>query len=453
MSRLDVRRPSPVEDANEQVFTTFLDNLRSTSVLPEERMSAEPGCLWCALDDARDRERTARWLSVSAARGRDSLGVACCPLHIWRVYALAEGDAAGNAQTLGAVHALYQRSLDQLRTQIHQATAHVDVSGPARWLRGAHALAPGLLHLRPACPLCSERSRQAPEERRAIAAWLAQRLEAEPAWLRRSTLAGACHHHAPALAPESPPTAPGPPAPSHNRLDEPVAISWWQGPGASEQGAALLWRVLGEARGGIEEEQDARPLPDGLCPLCVARWEHESAALRALARGEWTEAVAHNALCARHHAFVRTPTAIPADAAVTVEGLAKALRQTPAGALTGSAADDACPVCVTVRGWELARIEGLRRASGGALLYEQVTEHLIQRLVNAKYQFCLPHLRKLLNAGARERVWETLGASVERGLETLHQRTAPLARDGETPALGASYTRLMLAAALGGLPV
>lgn len=460
MSRPDVQQPSRMQqlsEANEQVFTNVLASLRASGDPPEMRVGVAPGCLWCALHAARDRERAARWLHTDAARGRDAIGVASCPLHTWRVYALVETAATtGNTQMLDAISALYLRALSVLRAQIHQEIAHVDGSGPMRWLWGAHA--PGLLHLRPSCALCDERAHVMAEERAAVAAWLAQRLELEPGWLRRAAFAGACHAHAPASA--APRAAPESHASSRSRLQSPrddrAAMSWWLGPGASAQGAALLWRLLGEARGGSEGEHDMRPLPDGLCPLCVARWEHESAALQALAEDEWSETFDRRALCPRHHAFMLAPearTVRRVGAEVTLERLAEALQQTPRGALRDDAADDACPVCVTLHGWELARIEGLHRACGGALLYEWVTERLIRRLTNAKYQFCLPHLRALLSAGERERVWETLGASVERGLETLHQRTEALTQDGGALTSSATPTRLMLSAALGGLPV
>jgi hypothetical protein len=461
MSRLDVRRRAPTEEANERIFVRITAGLRSASDQsdqPETAARAGVGCLWCALHDARDRERTARWLRAGSARGRDAIGVACCPLHTWRAYTLAEvDDVAGQASILDAIHLLYLRAIQVERAQIQQAASHMESGGPANWLRSVHAS--GLLQLRPACPLCSERLRQTPEERAAVTAWLTQRLEKEPVWLRRAALAGACRAHAPTPW-QAPLTAPDPRTPPQdylqNRLKDRAAKSWWLGPGASAQGAALLWRLLGEERGGSEGEQDARPLPDGLCPLCVARWEHESVALHALTEDEGKETFDQRALCSRHHAFIQASEARAVrlvDAAVTLVGLAAALRQEPAGALSGSLTDDVCPVCVTLRGWDLARIEGLHRASGGALLYERVTERLALRLADANYQFCLPHLRELLSAGARERVWETLGDSVERGVAALRHRAEALARDGTEPAPSASLIRLMLAAALGGLPV
>lgn len=75
-------------------------------------------CLICRLRDAADRTLTVRWLAAFRGNRGEALGVACCPLHAWRLYELltiGDGERYPSAAASGG-------------TQKNKSSRHMTVS-------------------------------------------------------------------------------------------------------------------------------------------------------------------------------------------------------------------------------------------------------------------------------------------------------------------------------------
>jgi hypothetical protein len=167
-------------------------------------------------------------------------------------------------------------------------------------------------------------------------------------------------------------------------------------PRYSVMGHPPQWWMVEPETGGADSsfvrrllESDPR-IPDGECPSCFVRAEHERTLLAELrrkrARGEGmleVEALVE-AVCSRHTALLQFGT----ETEETSEGVTAAHEGSttvvplrwPAGALRPVSRASGCLICTTLWGWNLLRMEGLRRAAGGILLDVDSAEQLAAAL-------------------------------------------------------------------------
>ncbi len=409
-------------------------------------------CPQCALDYAHDDMLASRWLVSRGPRAHDAPGVVLCPSHTWRVALTAlRGQAAnGTNETAGLndLSALYAHALEHLLSNVRLAMTRLERlerSSAARWFQRPRALEPGWFASRPDCPLCAQTARAS--ERDGAGAALERWLAEQSPDTRATVEAQICGSHRVQRMDER----------TRAQAANAAQARWWLSPGAPSLDLAFIRRLL--------RERDEPPFTNELCPLCVARLEHERALIAALVTqptggetaasdnqsedlGKATASVDVSMLCARHTALSRSPVQraevvgkAPEEPASLI---AEALAHDTPGILRARTSDHDCPACAILHAWELARIEGLHRAAGGAPLSETVTARLVWELGHANLRFCAPHLRSLLRFGPAESTWASLGPTVQRELESLRDRLLT----------GANRMSLigLAAAALGGLP-
>lgn len=414
-------------------------------------------CLDCARADARDLALTQRWLLTPNLRAHGALGVALCATHTWRA-ALIAVDAPGAplhaSSDLHVLLALYMKALDHLLADVRLALARLERmrrSRVARWFPRSGALMPGWLGAYPGCPLCA---RQASGDAGSLALAALDHLDHWAASLsahqRTAIVAQQCGAHR-TLASD---------AGAHRTQERAgdTQTRWWLAPGAPTPDHALLLR-----------EQNEPPFPDDLCPLCVARVEHARSLLAALSEaGATSDSVQRDdtpstydihpaALCQRHTALLRASASHASHLDVAelapeepLTLIVWALSPGMPGTLRASGGASACPACAIIDSWELARIEGLHRAAGGAALSEPITERLIGELERTHVRFCAPHLRRLLQFGPAETTWAALGPSIERSLTAMSDNLRSV-KSASAPS-GCASAIYLAAAALGGLP-
>lgn len=411
-------------------------------------------CPQCVLDQARDRADVARWLARRGLDAHDALGVVCCPAHTWRLALDAEEPA-----TVERLAALYAHALNHLLHDAKLALARLERTGAARWLQLPGALTPGWFSAQPPCPLCA-RAARTDEAHDPFAVALDEWMASQSAEARAEIARQACGAH----------RTEGDSATEAADAADAAHARWWLAPGARAQDVAFIRRLL--------RAHDEPRFPDDLCPLCAARVRHERALIAALAAGEsfeavsltpaegWAEAAPERSarrieridpamLCGRHTALLRAPAGSTPDESLGEQLgeqlgeasdalIAQALAGDAPGALRAQTNERECPACAILHAWELARIEGLHRAAGGAPLSESTTARLIWELEHARYPFCAPHLRRLLRFGPAETTWSTLGPSLTRTWEEARDRV----RSGQHRA----FIGRVAAATLAGLP-
>lgn len=473
----DHQRFSNVDTVLNELATGELDMLLS-------------GCAICLLRDALDRKRTMRWLFArqQVHHGTpDALGVACCPLHIWRLYELVatsaplrssistispswtrsvrDASSRADRQAHAVVADILARTVDSLHSDLLALRERFSQTGLRdRLVRLRGDLPPGLLWLRPDCPICESgghsgysgysghavpaetyRTSGQPEQQVTLVydmgdarvyEQFAQLCAALSSAQRRVVAERLCSHDrqlsylSVRQFEEFPP-----PVRHHAAGTLPTLPHRWIAPAGMED-SSFVARLL---------RDDVRDIE---CPACQVRAEHEAALIV-----EVRDAVAgdtqHGAVslrddssgeprvnveaaigvlddvCPRHQALLfdvrNTPTpTVPAPVVLLASRGPGSLRKSY---------DDACVVCTAVKGWDLARLEGLRRAAGGALLYEDVTRRLRQALAVRQHGLCLPHWQQATATAERE-VTRTL---LDLELRNVSALRAVIAGYGDAP--------------------
>lgn len=100
-------------------------------------------------------------------------------------------------------------------------------------------------------------------------------------------------------------------------------------------------------------------------------------------------------LCSRHTALLHTDSVAPLPEQAHADGLSPTVW--PAGTLRREP-DRACPVCSVLSNWDRIRIAGLQRASGAALLLDDVAARLREALTARSTALCLRHWRAATTA-------------------------------------------------------
>lgn len=410
---------------------------------------SEPStCPLCQLRDVLDRAATARWLADYQAhrvRRRQLLGVACCPLHVWRLHEVNElADAPPSPMTDWAESGAAETDANDVSHQslylrlLHWATREIlrqfavadarlerlDMRGLITKMRGN--IVPALLRVRPTCPLCAAALEA---ERTALARFagiwvsatsservvLAQRLCPADAQLSAAQVAGL--HEFQTFDATQPTTG---------------GTYWWQVPVLGMDDRSLVERLL----------EGTADLPDGICPACWARAEHERALVAALperrrsaeADAAWDEEqLRHTSdtvhreaavLCARHAAHAG---GVVLEESILAGGLEEGKmgyrvpRVWPTGTLRSTPFEDACFVCQALRGHDVLRLAGLRRAVGFGLFGDDVTRRLSTALNERQTALCLPHWRAVTATGEQEVTWMLLDWQV-RSVQALVER-------------------------------
>lgn len=412
--------------------------------------AALPGCLVCWLRDAADHTATARWLTAVRHSRHEELAALCCPLHAWRLWELAfpdpqpsEPPASDTGDYLyqhARMTGMLAHAVGALSRQLEAVGEHFGDTG---WRgRLTHLLGdrpPALLWERPRCPVCASQLHTAEADESALFHHFIAIYVSLPPGDRARVAAQLCPRDRRLCQPYT--TAFAELAPAPRRYAAGRLPKWWAPPTAGNEDRAFATRLI---------EGDPR-LPDDACPACFVRAEHERALLAEIrrmgtstqraaaspvieaaregepggnaegARAAELEAIVED-LCPRHAALLRLGLATDMRGA----GLGAAPEvspsytpgQWPAGTLRPVTHESGCLLCMTLWGWNLARMEGMRRAAGSAALYEAITARLTSALAGRRYVFCLPHWQQI-TAPAPRVVTLTLLPAQRRGLDQL----------------------------------
>lgn len=386
-------------------------------------------CFMCALRDMLDRRAVAQWLDRRRPSGTSALGVACCPLHGWRLWELA---CAGESRADETSYRWHELAAQMVRSAvIHVAGAVEEVEARTRhggWLPGWHERRPpGVLWERLSCGLCP----LLPEDAAELTQLVERAYATQDADGRAELVRSLCPRDRllsyPALR-RWPELA----LPAHRTVT--TWSGWWEMPerGASE--SSFVWRLIMPPVG--------TSIPDALCPACSIRAEHERLLLRDLRRGgqgarpdgaspdsqlnvaDVALAALGDDICARHLALARQSQSDSrgeplVEVAWRGEGAeVPAPRRWPVGTLRREPATQRCVLCAALHGWDLARMEGLRRAAGSAALSEEMTAALRSALARRAHGLCLGHWI-LATASAPQVVTQTLLEVEKRSIHAL----------------------------------
>lgn len=129
----------------------------------------------------------------------------------------------------------------------------------------------------------------------------------------------------------------------------------------------------------------------------------------------------------------------------------------PTGTLRRASEGFTCPLCAAVTGWDLMRMEGLRRAASGNFLYDAIIAMLQLALVQRPHWLCLPHWRRATATAERQAtltlldVQEVAVLSLRGTLaEKTHRLTEQQLLEGADETASDVYPRAALI--LGGYP-
>lgn len=416
--------------------------------------AALPGCFVCWLRDAADRAATARWLAAARRSRHEVLAVLCCPLHAWRLWEVSrpdsQSDRRASAESTDDARERHPQLAGMLAPAVGALARQLETVGehfgdPGWRGRLTHLLGdrpPALLWERPPCPLCASHQRQAAEaDEDALFRRFIEIYVDLPPDDRQRVAAGMCPRDRRLCQPYT--TAFAELAPVPRRYAAGRLPEWWVPPMAGTEDRGFVTRLI---------EGDPRLLDD-TCPACFVRAEHERALLAEIhrmgtsaRRAAATSASEHAAredvpegnsgatgaveleaivedLCPRHTALLRQGqganvhglAGVPAALAANLSSIPS---RWPAGTLRAVTHESVCVLCTTLWGWNLARMEGMRRAAGSAALSEAITARLTHALVRRRYLFCLPHLQQITAPAPRE-VTLALLPSQRRGLDQL----------------------------------
>jgi hypothetical protein len=389
----------------------------------------------CALRDALDRHLAAEWLTSSASRS-STLGVVCCRRHGWRLWEVA-ADAQPDAPSGTTLHAAlrgrvrgaldhFAHALEHLQTRVRRGAQR-----DGRHDRLTERRPRGILWDLPACSLCARLAEDDPVLLHLVERDLAPRASGERAQLvamlcpRDRLLCFAVLRTWPEIA-----------LPSYRT---PVGWNGWWEPakfGTSESSMAMR----------LAEAPASRAIPDSACPACWVRAEHERILVRDLLaeaedaqQSDATIAMGSRAatapsqpvgddVCARHVALLRPNSSDVSGSPIgSVDPTARQSElpvpaRWPTGTLRRQPVPQRCVLCAAEYSWDLARLEGLRRAAGSAALGEQMTAALRAALAQRTHGLCLPHWMRV-TASAPYKVTQTL---LDLELRSVHAIGAQL---------------------------
>jgi hypothetical protein len=386
------------------------NDLRIVHAVWEQAHSVDPrarACFVCQLRDMWDRQLTRHWLNTTHRVGTHQLlAVTCCPTHAWRLYEVTQSlsphyvpeapnkvgiTSMGWTSALhGQVSGLFTRAAEVVAKEFGTAERRVHLANTRQELSWLLERRPaGLLGQTPPCALCPQMAGAESllfellgsvcdswglQERTAVADWLCPRDQRiGSAYLSRFSEF--------ALTP-------------HKNAVDPVAF-WWNIPRANGEDKAFVERLL---------ETDAAnwARPDHVCPACWVRAEqeidlldlicHQSSADRLSGTAdpapgdETASAMAHD-LCPRHTTLLRRRL----SSSIMISPVQHLWESGELCLLPGA---ESCPACGYLKGWDLARMEGLRRAAGTVLGREATAERLRQVLEHRGDWFCLPHWQR-----------------------------------------------------------
>lgn len=381
----------------------------------------QPTCLACRLRDAADRRETLQWLASAQQRRQETFGTLFCPLHAWRAWEVAHLVTQPSTSSAGEWHrclaALLARPLSMLAAQLTEVGKRFSDTG---WRGSLTALLgdkpPALLWDRPPCPVCAAFRRDQRDtallhtfdklytplqlnDRQLVVAHLCLRDRQLCQFFIRDTAARSSK-------------------PRH--FEQRHWPQWWiAGPELGGEDRSFVMRLL-------EGDQYIR---DETCPACFVRAEHEYTLLAEVRPKSKKETMTSEMeglvedLCSRHAALVGLGTATEESQKQHTQ--AQRTRETsalpprwPAGTLRSVSHERGCVICATLWGWELLRMEGLRRAAGSTALQTGITEQLAAVLKAHHYVFCLPHWQAVTVTAPRE-VTLTLLPTQQQGLAKL----------------------------------
>jgi hypothetical protein len=399
-----------------------------------------PGCFVCRLRDAADCLATRAWLASAQQNQHELFGVLSCPLHAWRAWEVAHPAAqpsTGSGEGHRDLAALLVRTLSVLVAQVREVSDHLGDTG---WRASLITLLGKkrrvLLWDRPPCPLCAAVQQRQSDEADVLHTFSVRYAQFSPSD-RQMVAAGLC--------------------PRDRRRCQPFirdVAAFLPKPRYALMGQMSQWWLVEPERGGADSafvrrllERDPR-IPDKECPLCFVRVEHEHALLAELCRKrEKGEGLLEGGalvedLCSRHtallHLSVETEETPEGDSAARVGGgpLRVPLRW-PAGMLRPVSRENGCLICTTLWGWNLLRMEGLRRAAGGVFLDVGSAAQLAAALEAHHFLFCLLHWQQITAAALRE-ITPTLLPTQQQGLlkRLAASQTHLKELDGQLPETG-----------------
>jgi hypothetical protein len=424
-------------------------------------------CVVCELRDVWDRLVSLRWLYTSSVRARAALGVTCCPLHAWRLYEVSHGSIGtalgSSARTFELISAqshvppspdsvhrrvsqLFARTVDVLTKQFGFAERQLE-RARTNWLlsklpeRRPH----GLLWACPSCVLCARLpdgetavfallsafcDAVAPRERALVAVGLCPRD-------RRIASASLARFSEFALLPHRAPARQLP--------------SWWDMPAPGGEDLSFVRRLL-------EADDIIHTSFSGMCPACSIRASQErdilekiTAESRQVDQGTPTyeehlggeigiTSVGEADFCPRHTTLLGIARVGRAELNVRgqqdrvalpshirpIGAIPPAGQLWETGSLSSSSLSPGCLICRVLQGWNLARMEGLSRASG-ATIWSAETALWLREVLQARGDwFCLPHWQRATASAPAEVTATLLPAQLQhvqhlRALTLQHQ--------------------------------
>jgi hypothetical protein len=415
---------------------------RTASGIPDADLEpTHPGCLVCRLRDATDRLATAQWLASAQQSQHELFGVLSCPLHAWRAWEvahLAARPSTGAGEEHRDLAALLVRTLGVLAAQVREVSDHLDDTG---WRASLTALLGkkrrGLLWERPPCPLCAAVQQGQSDEAEVLRTFSACYAQFSPSD-RQMVAMGLCPRDRRWCHPFIRDVAAFLPKPRYSMTGQ--MSQWWLvEPAIGGADSAFVRRLL---------ERDPH-IPDEECPACFVRVEHEHALLAELRRkrekgeGMLVAGALAEDLCSRHtallHLSVETEEAPEGDSAAREGSGTRTFPLCwPVGTLRPVSREGGCVICTTLWGWNLLRMEGLRRAAGGVFLDVGSAEQLGAALEAHHFLFCLPHWQQITAAALRD-ITPTLLPTQQQGLLKLLAAAQVHLKelDGQLPEAGA----------------
>ncbi len=380
---------------------------------------SHPGCLACQLRAAADCQATAQWLASAQQNRHEIPGVLFCPLHAWHAWEVAylspQPSTGSPDEWHAGLAALLARTLDVLAAQVREVSNHLGDTGWRSYLTALLGKKPSVpLWKRPPCSLCAANQQRQSDETAILPTFGARYAQLSPGD-RQLVAMELCPRDRRWCQPFIRDVAAFLPKPRYALTGQ--MPQWWLvEPEIAKADSAFVRRLL---------EPDPR-IPDEHCPACFVRSEHEHALLAELRRkcesaGGMPEMGALvEDLCSRHAALLQ----LDAGTQETAQGVRGARESSgtpmiplrwPAGTLRPVSRESGCLICTTLWGWDLLRMEGLRRAAGGIFLDVGSAEQLAATLDAHHYLFCLPHWQQITAAALRE-VTPTLLPTQQQGL-------------------------------------
>jgi hypothetical protein len=430
----------------------------------EDLEPIRPFCLVCRLRAATDRLTTRQWLSTIRQNQYETLGPLFCPLHAWHAWEVAHPTSHSPTEVDGIWHhcltPVLAQALGMLVTQMTEIDHH---SGLNNWREVLLALfgkkSSTVLWDRPLCPLCTEGQHEQDEEHALLLAFKA-RYASLSLSARQQVVAHLC--------------------PQDRWLCLPfirdVASLFFKPERSMIKPMPLWWMIDTEIKGPDHSFvnrllENSPPIPDEYCPACFVRMEQEHLLITEISQNSRKVKdipgmdVLVEELCSRHTALLTMEKGgeLPTYEKTTKRDsdmLPLASSCWPDGSLRPTTRQRGCIICSVLWGWNLLRVEGMRRAAGSTLIQSGSSEQIAAALEAHHFLLCLPHWQAI-TATAPGEVVQTLLPVQLKGLtrlletvlasrDTLHKNVS----DASAP-IGASAQLdpcLAVLAALAGYP-